>query len=143
MAKQIIKWKANDGSEWRCQADAEKRDALLKQVAAILEPLGERVSGTRYRQHDKATVVAVRLALHEAAKPYLGWWFDQQKAAGKTDYELAVGIHPSWQGRMLDCGCAPLEHAYSRICCIDSQFREWEQPYYATHTPENAVEVGA
>jgi hypothetical protein len=71
----------------------------------------------------------------------LKWWIDDQKKKGQTDAEL-IACHPSWFCRMLDGGHAPLDRAYNRLCCIDEQNREWNQPYFAMNPPADAREVG-
>lgn len=146
MKTPITKYVADDGSEWTAVEKAQERDTLLADVARAMKPLGERPdncgfsSGGGFIQHQTAVVRQVRLALHEVAKGPLGWWFKRQREDhGKTDEQIAM-CHPSWPGRMLDGGCAPLENAYGRLCCIDDLGREWGQPYYATH-PDEAKQV--
>lgn len=139
MATLIQKWRASDGSEWNSQAAADERDSIMAQVSEAMRPLGERdsrmMNGDGFIQHDEASVIRAKLAIHAIAKAGpLKWWIDEQiMKHGKTDKFLALDIHPGWQGRMLDGGCEPLERAYRRFCCIDASNREWQQPYYAAN----------
>jgi hypothetical protein len=144
MAHLIQKWIANDGSEWRSEREALKRDELLQAVDVALQPLGPRIENSReYRQHSPATVRVVRLALYVLVKPYLQWAIDAQKEKGWSDERIAMEGSYGWFGRMLDSSCAPLELAYGRIGCIDESNREWQQPYYASNPPKDAVCIEA
>lgn len=54
----------------------------------------------------------------------------------------AADIHPfSVAGRVLDSG--PLSRAWWRFMCIDEQWREWEQPYFARNPNPEATCVTA
>lgn len=142
--EEITKYRAMDGSEWTTPEQALAHEQVIESVNAAMEPLGKRpddcafTNGEGYIQHDKADVLKSRLAIHDLAKagPLKRWIEDQKAIHGKTDYQLAVEVHPSWQMRMLDGGCSPLECAYGRLLCIDDQCREWGQPYYASHPHE-------
>jgi hypothetical protein len=149
MAEPIIVWKATDGSQWKDEEAARKRDALCADVAEALLPLGAKPDGTDFAngggfvQHTEAQVRRVRRELYSIAnvKGILKWWFDSQREDhAQTEEALKMGIHPSWYRRMLDGAHAPLDRAYGRLNCIDGQFREWGQPYYADH-PDEAKQV--
>lgn len=137
MATLIQKWKASDNSEWNSEADADARDEMIRSVNDAMSPLGPRDSrverGDGYFQHSEVALTRAKLALYEIAKAGpLKWLIDDQiNIHGKTDADMALRVHVSWFGRMLDGGCDPLERAYARLYCIDDQFREWQQPYYA------------
>ena len=140
----ITKYRAEDGSEWSTPEQAIEREKAIAEVRAAMTPLGEHPGSTAFTngdgfiQHDKANVLKARFALYDLAKagPLKSWIEDQKTIFGKTDYQMAVEVHPSWFQRMLDGGCDPLYRAYCRILCIDDQCREWGQPYYAEHPHE-------
>ena len=44
-------------------------------------------------------------------------------------------IHPSYVGRIVD-GNAPFSKAWYRFMCIDKDYREWGQGYFALHPNE-------
>lgn len=135
----VTRYKAADGREFQSRDECIKRDELIKEVNTImgsLKPTPDKLNWEGYVQQDKQTVLSVRSSLYRIAnRPgVLADWIKSQKMDhGKTDGDL-VNAHPSWFGRMLDGGHEPLGDAYSRLCCIDSENREWNQPYYAMNT---------
>jgi hypothetical protein len=135
MVKAITKYAARDGSEWRNEADAATREALLDEVEAVMRPLGERpkLDSRQYVQHHPATVISCRVEILKLCAREL------------PDYEVfrhepPEDVHPrSIAGRILDdCG-GPLSEAWGRFACIDAAGREWQQPYFVAHTPADAV----
>jgi hypothetical protein len=148
MAEQITQWKANDGSVWNDQESAEARDQLIVAVEMALAPLGPRPNdkscdfsnGHGYKQHTAGAVLFTRESLWKLTAPHIQFAIEAQlKHQGMTEEKLRDTAHPSWIGRMLDGGPEPLERAWTRMLCIDAEYREWGQPYYAAH-PEAAPE---
>ena len=145
--KQVLIYQASDGARFDSPDECRKYETLLADVQAAMSALApkpdtcEFVNGGGFVQHDQASVFRARLALHELAKagPLKEWIADQKIIHGKTDYQLAVECHPSWQMRMLDGACRPLERAYGRLACIDEQFREWGQQYFVAHPNDAKV----
>lgn len=136
----VTMYRANDGSLWKNESDAANRDSIAQEVALAMEYLPKRpkeFGEGEYIQHSRPALIHCKTVLFEIAKAGpLKWWIDSQKNEHKqTEKHLIEVTHPSWFGRMLDGGCDPLERAYGRLCCIDSEDREWEQPYYANNTP--------
>lgn len=145
----ITKYRALDGSEWNTAADCIARDNLVAEVKlamSVLKPTPTDMNWGGYVQQKPVDVRYCKEKLYEIANQegILRSWIDRQKNEyGKTDKDLIEDTHPSWFGRMLDGGHRPLANAYSRLCCIDSEFREWEQPYYANNPGEGKlVQVG-
>lgn len=135
--KQIAKWQASDGSEWVLPEDAAKREDLLAAIADAMAPLGaeRRIRDGQYVQHDPETVLGCRVAiLRLAAKQFPG--------ESIFRHEPPEEVHPfSIAGRILDdCG-GPLNRAWGRFMRIDDQGREWEQPYFTTNPPADAVAI--
>ena len=137
-------YKASDGSLWKTESEAIERDSVGELVALAMRMLPERPKHSldhEYVQHSRQDLIRCKTALFEIAKAGpLKWWIDNQKAThGKTEKELIEVTHPSWFRRILDGTRTPLGNAYGRLCCIDSEDREWEQPYHANHTPAGPI----
>ena len=144
--EKVIRYKANDGSEWDSAGPCEARDEMIREVddaMKLLKPTPDECNWKGYVQQCRFSVARCKADLYEVAKQegVLKWWIDSQKNDhGKNDVQLINEVHPSWFGRMLDGGHAPLSDAYHRLCCIDSEFREWNQPYFANN-PQDAEMV--
>jgi hypothetical protein len=142
--KTKIKFVANDGSEWDDENSAHFREDMVASVDAalsLLKPVPNDCNWKGYVQQDADAVRKVKTMLFNIAnqKGVLKWWIDSQKREhGQTEAEL-IDAHPSWFGRMLDGSHRPLERAYGRLCCIDDQDREWNQPYFVTHPEESGL----
>lgn len=141
--KAVTMFRADDGSIHQDESKAAERDAIIKEVATAMRPLGGRPEsgpvydahrrGDGFIQHDPQIVRVVKRALIHAGRGPLGWWYDgQKKDHGKTLDDL-MDAHPSWFGRMLDGVCPPLERAWGRMWTIDDLGREWDQPYRVEH----------
>lgn len=137
--KPVTKYEAEDGkvfdSEFDCVA-YEKRSARIAEVVSKLQPIPkndgcEFTNGGGYVQQLPAVVVSVRVALLKIA---------QEASTHKWLQESIddISADPSWAARIIsECDSTPLHKAWLRIMCIDKQFREWGQPFYALH-PEQA-----
>ena len=139
--KTVTMYEAADGSRYTKAKQATIRDMIIEKVEEAMAPLGPQfkdegchfANGRGWIKHDPAKVKEVKRALIEVGKGPLGWWYDKQlKLHGKTLDDLMT-CHGSWFGRMLDGSCAPLERAWSRMCCITEDGREFGQPYYAAN----------
>jgi hypothetical protein len=133
----VTRYKAKDGSEWALESDCLARDNMVDSVANAMSNLKNTpkdCSWKGYVQQSSSSISRCKEMLFRIANKegVLKWWIDSQiNGHGKTEWELINNIHPSWFGRMLDGGCGPLSDAYHRLCCIDTNCREWNQPYYA------------
>ena len=134
---EIVKWKANDGSEWGSQENCIARERMIEdvdRVMALLKPHPTELNWEGYVQHDLSSILECKHALFKIANQegVLKWWIDEQKTKyGKTEKELIEDVHVSWFCRMLDGGNRPLDLGYTRLYCIDEKLREWNQPYFA------------
>lgn len=139
----VTRFKANDGSEWNTETECRAQDAMIVEVAAALaqlKPTPTDCNWDGYVQQNSAAVTRCKEMLYKIANRdgVLKWWLDSQKKNhNKTDADL-IRCHPSYFGRMLDGGHAPLSKAYIRLCCIDDAQREWNQPFYAIN-PDKGV----
>lgn len=93
----MIKYIAKDGSQWDSEADAEKREDLIDKINSAMSRLNaipddiDFSNGRWFILQDRESVNAARREIYELCKPYLSWWFADQKARyGKTDEELHV-----------------------------------------------------
>lgn len=143
----IKRYQAVDDSEWETAEEAEARDRMVADVTdalSELKPTPDECNWNGYVQQDPDAIQRCREKLHAIANAegVLKWWIDDQKQSwGKTDADI-IALHPTWQGRMLDGGHVPLSRAYSRLCAIDEEGREWNQPYYAVN-PEKGENICA
>jgi len=146
--EQITKYKANDGSEWDSLAGALNREDMIVSVGCAMMNLKDTPSDLNwdgYIQHSEESLAECKRDLFSIVnqeRVLAGWIEDQMKSHGKTTDDLIYNCHPSWFGRMLDGAHTPLTRAYGRLCCIDDLCREWNQPYFVSNTPKNAVCVG-
>lgn len=145
--KTVTRYEADDGSLWNTIEEAERRDRLIFDVRVTMchlipnEPYKDQLDeGRCYIQQSLPLLVLVRRTLYDICNQpgILKYLFDDQKKRfNKTD-DILVQTHPSWIHRFLDGGHPPLSKAYYRLCCIDNQGREWQQPYYAEHPNPSA-----
>lgn len=135
----ITKYKANDGTEFDSEFNATQHEQLCERIRAIIAPLGptegllpgcEFGNGGGYLQHDEETVRQVKLGLLREAQQLTDHKWIQQSIDNPD------GVHESYAGRIISEISVPLRMAWSRIACIDKQFREWGQPYYANNPGE-------
>lgn len=142
--EQVIKYKANDGSEWTTAEKARERDVLFAACEAAMGELKHVPSDMRcgwYVQQDLEALRRTKQRLFDIAntsKGILKRWIDQQmQNHSKTEYQMVHEVHVSLYSQMLDEDDGPLCSAYHRLRCIDDQCREWNQPYYVDNIPES------
>lgn len=128
--KAVIKYQANDGSEWNTAEQAETRDKLHIQVEAIMAPLGQVPEAVRdgrgWLQHELETVLTAKDGILELCRSF-GYDINYPvfKNPGRECHALGI------IGRILSDDGGPLGRAWSRFGRIDEQGREHQQPYYA------------
>lgn len=141
--KEITKYQADDGREFKTKEDCLAHELLCDKVAGIVSNLPDKpendgcsfANGGGYLQHEKHALVSAKKALLSLANeisPHK--WFVQS-----IEDDTA---HSSWAGRIIDDSekLAPINKAWYRIMCVDEQFREWGQPYFANN-PNKAKQV--
>lgn len=132
--KVIQKFQAFDGSEFGSETECRQYEELCSEIEVIMSQLPKRPSddgcrfsnGRGFLQHREDVFFPVRdalLRIGNRISPHK--WFDQSMA-NRT-------VHPSWAGRIIDETSRPLAQAWYRIMCVDSDLREWGQPYYANN----------
>ncbi len=142
--KTITKYQSTDGSEWNAPEQAIARDKMEAEVnealGCLIKPPAE-PNWEGFVQQDASDVLECKTMLFQIANQegVLKWWIDDQLTKhGKTERQLIEDVHPSWFGRMLDGGHGPLGRGYGRMACIDKQYRQWNQPFYAANPVEGA-----
>lgn len=139
--RKIQKWCAKDGAEFFEEEQCRSYERHCRAVKEAMEPMGKRPpgcsfsNGSGYLQHTKEEFIAVRRKLLEIAKEFTDHrWIQDSIDKGLT-------VHPSYAGRIIsECTTIPLDRAWSRIMCVDKNFREWGQPYYAEN-PNEAKQI--
>lgn len=131
--KRIVKYQADDGTEWPEAEAAQKRDQLIADVrdatAGVLKPRPEISHFRGYVRQDPARVLQYKAALLRLAHrelPNLVTEADAANPAGMHNNSIIIRY-------LDDCGreAKPIAQAWWRLQCIDEEGREWEQPYYA------------
>lgn len=126
----ILKFKANDGSEWDDEAAAIKRDKLVEKVDAAMKPLGkvpEAVEdGKGWLQHNLEVVYKAKDDILDICREQgLHEHYPVFNEQGRKCHALSV------IGRILDDYHDPLSKAWSRFARIDEKGREHQQCYFA------------
>lgn len=134
----IQKFRADDGAEFRSEAECVAHEALCAEIDEVVSLLPPRpkddgcnfANGDGYIQHDPMKFGRVREALLRIAnRLYPHKWFDQALAKPNE-------VHSSYPARLIDETSRPLATAWYRVSCTDNKFREWGQPYYANNPSE-------
>jgi len=138
----ITKFKAIDGKEFTSEIECLKYELLIKRVDEIMALLPQTPkddgcnfsNGGGYVKHEKTTLRNAQIQLLEICKEYIDHKWIQQTIDDET-------VHLSYVGRVLgDYGIRPLENAWYRFSCVDKQYHEWGQPYFATN-PDKGTNV--
>lgn len=132
--KTVTKFQTDDGCEFNTIADAMNHEDKCREIAAIMAPLGTvKIKDSNcYYQHDPATVIRCRVAILKMAARYID--------DPVFRHEPPEEVHPfSIAGRILDDVGGPLRDPWFRFMRIDDLGREWEQPYFVSRPPEDAV----
>lgn len=136
--KQISKYEACDGTEFDTEKECIAYEELMASVDSIMSKLpakpnddGSRFSnGEGYIQHDKTILRQVKIQLLELMKKIVDHKWIQDTIEDEN-------VHPSYVGRLIGEYGGPLNSAWYRFQCIDKQYREWGQPFFASN-PEKA-----
>ena len=131
-------YEASDGSRHETEVSCLKYEAVIKEVADVMSKLRPRPSddgcafsnGHGYLQHPKdAFLGAQRELLRIARRSFRADEF-REHFEHALQADAPVGLR--FVSRAIsECCPAPVDGAWRRLCCVDQQFREWGQPYYA------------
>lgn len=114
-------YEATDGSRWDNERLAIARDMLHKMAVEAERPLGKRpnLNSEEYFQHSAEN-------------------YDE----ARRDYETLATAHcGSLNPRVVTDSDDPVSKLCHRFLAIDSQGREWQQPYFVANTPKNPKRV--
>jgi hypothetical protein len=138
--KEVTKFEANDGKIFESKDKCAEYESMLLQTEIVMSFLKPRPddkgcsfsNGGGYIQQESDVVCEAMRKIVQIS----GYKFEDQKEKDhflKNPFMYRNGII----GRVLSDGdnCA-LYGAWIRFMCIDGLFREWGQPYYASH-PES------
>lgn len=131
----VVQYISDDGRVFTSESAAlqwETNVAVVKEIEDILGPRPDLPHGGGYWQHTRETVRRFWGAVLKASLGVFNAYPELQaqiKAAIDTD---PSSVHPgSIAGRIMDDTGSPLQSLWSRMMCIDPQYREWDQPYFA------------
>lgn len=133
-------YEASDGARFDDESACAAHEETILRVNEIMSRIGDRPNddgcrfsnGRGYRQHSKDDVLFVQRELVKLANIN---GFDSH-----VEYTMSAKVPTghTFMGRLMsEMASKPIANAYNRICCIDSQFREWGQPYFALN-PDKA-----
>ena len=132
--KQITMYETKDGKKFDNLESAKKYESLCSQMSLLtvmLPQVPDRIdftNGYGYLQWLDEDVETVKLTVAKNAAKYLG--SDLINKLIENGELSPSGII----GRILsDANIPVLYNMWLRIMCIDDKFREWGQPYFATH----------
>lgn len=131
-------YEAKDGKEFldvesciQWEKNCDQVDNLLRMIPENNSRHGE------YQQLDKETFLEFRTKLLDLALDDFegehgqirNWIKDLRNSRSMTE------IHSSWAGRAISELCnSKINKAFYRVMCVDKNFREWDQPYYANES---------
>lgn len=131
--KTITKFVAEDGTEFKTESACKKHETLLVKVEKVNRLLRrakdsscEFSNGGGYIQHTSEEVTNFKSKLVKLCKVY------SKHEVFRQSLEF---IHPGGLGGRILEG-SPIYSIWMRLYCVDSQNREWGQPYYALHPTE-------
>jgi hypothetical protein len=135
MSTATIVYRTADGRQFDSEQEAADHEAFVAKIPLATASLGPRPEavedGKGWVQHSEAAYRAAHRATIQLARPLFKGFKNLENA---SDDE----IHPlGYAGRVVDDSGSPLwSTAWFRLSCIDSQFREHQQPYFAIHGPD-------
>lgn len=131
----VKKYVSTDRSEWGAIKHAVARNAIVKElneIEAFLIPRSEDLEiGAGYIQQDPEQVAEVRARLVKLMSRVYGRNIPPNIAP--QDLMVIIdGVMPAEED--------PCYSLYRRLCCMDSEGREWQTEYYAHH-PKDGKQV--
>lgn len=140
--KVVSRYEALDGTLYDTQKACLKRDRMIQRIRRITDtwpkvPDDDNcnfANGHGYLQWTEKQFLAAKKAI----LTILAGEFKK----GSTEYAAILNpkTHLSWPCRMADDMDHLTDRPLNRLYCVDSRFREWGQPYFASH-PETGEQV--
>lgn len=135
--KTITVFVAEDGTRFDSVMQCRDYEKLCLDVTTAMIPLGSwpNIASQQYVQHTREACTAARIAMNRIVRQEFGSCavFEQNPDDAIMPYSIA--------GRFASESSYPsVSRAYYRLNCINWEtFREYQQPYYASH-PNEATE---
>lgn len=134
--KEVTRYQSNDGKIWEDAMNAQKRDNQIELTKIAMKPLDtgsldiNNSNSRGYIIHKMENIRTTKKSLIELSKSNLpeGWL--------ENSSVTPMDIHPSYFARFID-NDGPLSRAWSRMCCIDDEGKEYGQMFYAIN-PDKA-----
>lgn len=130
--KQIIKYEAFDGAVFGTEDDCRAYELMAARINAAMRSLPTRpesndfANGDGYVQHDSASVHEAMVAVLNQAKNY------SSHTSIPKSMEVGFPSRAGIVGRIIDDCCPrPINKAWYRFMCMDNDYREWGQPFFA------------
>lgn len=129
--KIISKFAAKDGVEFATECECLGYEDACSDIDQIISMLPEKPNtcefsnGGGYIQHEMESFMKTRNAYLEYVKVYTDHKWIQQSI------DMGIDAHPSWIARISECFPDYIAKKWYRFQCVDDQFREWGQPFYA------------
>ena len=135
--KIVQRFQTIDGREFASEDEAIEHDTLAYAVRNAVKPLGKEhpsvEDGKGWVQHSPATVLKVKIALLQLAKPLLKHFPDLLRTIQKDPASISpMGV----MCRILSDYNSPINEGWNRLACIDEKGREHQQPYFAINGPK-------
>jgi len=133
--KEVIMFRADDGSTWGERSQAEARDvevASMRDLEALIGPRPKSLRGWVRRDPKKVAQLRRSLfAIGERRYPDDYW-------SKHTPEDLVCTT--SFPTRVITEQQGPFSSLWWRVACIDAEGREWEQAYWLSHLDEGLKE---
>lgn len=138
----ITKYRSDDGIEFVDMQKCLDYEDLCHRVDVIMACLlrvpaqdsCDFANGSGYIQHSAEAVTNARRKIIQCANEIMPHKWFQQELAGED-------VHASWGGRLIgEMQEKCLWTAWYRFSCMDANFREYGQPYYALN-PEHCKNI--
>ena len=135
--EQIIKYKSADGVEFDDKGKCKSHEDLYYCVCQSMERIPKKpeetsfTNGKGYLQHEKTDVKRCMIEVLKVAQLYFN--YDHMNDVLKDPFACRNGIVVRF---ISDCCPRFINSAWYRFICISDNYKEYGQPYYASHQDE-------
>lgn len=139
--KAITKYVSNDGREFMDEQSCLKHEALklrIKEIISQLYDIPDNTgfsNGSGYVQQNKYVVEKVKNEIIDLIK----------ENSNDKEYQKTIELHRNskprlgWISYCLSDN-SPFNNCWHRLMCMDDDFKEWGQPYFAMN-PEQGTQI--
>jgi len=132
--KELIKYVSDDNTEFSCKTDCVEYEKLCERIKQVMSVLRQKpddcnfLNGGGYIQHTPADVVLVKQGLGLiAAEVFNLSWLKKDASNNPEQVNPYSIVYRYISDSRNNC----LNSAWFRLMCIDNQYREWGQIYFA------------